>query len=177
MSTKKDVNDKIEEINKKEVRDWKTISLQSLSATALPFIGLHAAFPLFLGVTAYSLYEQYKGKQELLDQPMPDEWLQRVSEDNDISEKGFAFLAKKIKEKGFVSIDDSHDWLKIEEEEAEKKEKEFEKLDDNLENKGAISILEKAKDTTDIFDDMSVDNAIKELKKITNGLTSILNIK
>jgi len=183
MSTKKEATQKIDEINETEVRDWKTISLQGLSVTALPFIALHTAVPIFLGVTAYSLYEQYKGKQELLDKPMPDEWLQRVSEDKDISEKGFAFLAKKIKDKGFVSIDDSHDWLKIEEKEIQKKEAilEEEKLkeakESNLQNKGAISILERAKDTTDIFDDISIDSTIKELKKISDGLTSIFKGK
>ena len=183
MSTKKEVKEKVDKIDNTEVRDWKTISLHTLSITALPFIGLHAAVPLFLGATAYNLYEEYKGKQDLLDKPMPDEWLQRVSEDKNISEKGFSFLAKKIKEKGFVSIDDSHDWLKIEEKEIQKKEAILEKerlskeKEGNLENKGAISILERAKETTDIFDEISVDTAIKELKKISDGITSIFTKK
>ena len=175
MTTKKETKEKITKINDTDTTSWGTKAIQAATLGLAPFIGLHA-FPVVIGVMVYTEYDKYKGKQDLLDKPMSDDWLKRVSEDKDISTKGLAFLARKIEKNGFVSIDEANDWLKIETVEAAKKEEELLKKE-IVDGDGAISLLRRAKDTTDIFDDISIDSAIDEIKKVSSNISSFFKIK
>lgn len=144
----------------KNFGDNKLLELLSMAVAPV-------SFPLALGIMAYEIYDVIKDNNEELKNPMPDEWLDKVAKDTNVSEQGLKFLAKKLESKGFVSVQDSYDWLKIEED-ITKKEIEKLKKDNLLKGQGAMNLLNRVKGSKEF--DISFDKTLEKIKGVKDNL-------
>lgn len=110
---------------------------------------LAAHLPLgLLLVVGSNVADSLAKRKKQSETPMPDEWLQQVSESDNVSPEGIEMLAKALKKRGFVSVKDAINWADHERRLAEKNAKEaaLRKKDGSDENiSGASMILARAK--------------------------------
>ena len=123
-------------------------------------VNLPVALLILTGGELLSFIEK---ESNLNETRMSDEWLEQVSNTKDVSQEGLAFLAKKLSKQGYISGNDAKEWLKIEEKEAEKKDIK-KKINYNKNNKGAVSLLERAKKEC---------GAMVDVDLISNGLNLV----
>lgn len=81
---------------------------------------LNLPLALVLGLSGVA-GEAYSQRKDLSEARMPDEWLGKVADTPEASQEGVAHLARRLADKGFVSVNDALEWLSIEEQQAEKK--------------------------------------------------------
>lgn len=81
---------------------------------------LNLPLALVLGVAGIA-GEAYSQRKDFSEARMPDEWLGQVAASPDVSQEGLALLAKRMAEKGFVSVKDAMDWIAAEEDQAKRK--------------------------------------------------------
>lgn len=138
-TTEQIIADKVAEMKKKGGSINEYDFLTTLSAC---FILANPPIGIVMTICA-GIASSVKKNSSLKDQKMPDDWLKKVSESDQISKDGVQFLAKKLSKNGFVSVYDAIIFLDLEKEAKEKEYKECEKVK-NLSNSGAVSLLEKA---------------------------------
>lgn len=146
------------------------------------FIGGLSAFPFALAFLAMGHYTQYTNEADRRSKPMPDSWLKDISSDETVSKEGLEFLASCLSRKGFVSIADAKEWLDIEAKVAAKQKANSNK-EVLLHGEGAISLLNKVKEKTKLFDGISFDTAVQKVKDsvdvakglgvVTDGLKAV----
>lgn len=115
--------------------------------------------------------EAYSSHKDLSEAKMPDDWLGQVASSPEISQEGLAFLARRLAEKGAVSVRDAVDWLGIEEEQAKKKREESEK-----QLPGAQALLARAeKDCGKLLEPDLIDRATSALKAVAQYAPGMLS--
>lgn len=155
----------------KDIKDYEIKTNQNFSSSSiLGIMSLAAApisFPLALGIMIYDMYEAEKGNKEELKKPVPDSWLEKIANDETLSDEGLKFLAKKLEKQGFVSIEDSYKWIQIEEDIAKKKLEDLNK-EINLNKTGAISLLNRVKNTKSL--NISFDETFQKIQEVKKNL-------
>lgn len=121
-----------------------------------------ANLPVGLALVVGSMLAESASKhQRRSETPMPDSWLEEISDSEGVSEKGLAFLAKTLDKKGFVSVSDAVKWVEIEKRESQKIRAKQQR-DNNLAQTGAQALMARAKhDCRGLLD---FDSAIKGMK-------------
>lgn len=118
-----------------------------------------------------ALAEAVSEKRSLKKKPMPDSWMQRVSESENVSKEGLSFLTIKISEKGFVSVSDALAFIEIENKIQTGEEITIKKEHNNT---GAESLLKRAlnecRDTLDKDTISAGFNKIKSSMDFTDNM-------
>lgn len=150
----------------------KDAGLYNLLAEIGPFLAI-ANLPLSILVTSVAMITSTVTENKSLNnQPMPDIWLQKVSEVESVSDEGLNFLAKCIEEKGFVSVNEAIKFIEKENKEAKRKESLLsvnENSNTNMLSEGALNLMNKAKERkSSVFNKVqkSLNETIEIAKKI-----------
>ncbi len=164
QSTEKIIENKVKEMSEKgqTVNEYDLIS----TVSAL-FILVNPPISILIAICA-GIASAVKRNASLKEQKMPDDWLKKVSESEQVSKEGTQFLAKKLSKNGFVSVSDAITFLEMEKEIKENEHKENQKVK-NLNNAGAVSLLEKAnKEAPGMY-----NNAIDSFKRSWDVLSDV----
>lgn len=114
-----------------------------IGSTVVGLANFKASIIVFtIGFIGKKIFE----KRDLETEYMPDEWLERVAETPDVSDKGLVFLVSELKKFGKISVAAAQKFIDIESEIVSLKEKAIEK-DENLNKVGAKKLLDKTKNT------------------------------
>lgn len=129
------------------VRSKKNIASSELAGNLGFILGTSVGlFSLPFGLlilVSGAVYDAIETNKNMND-PMSDEWLKMVSDYQEASPEGLAFLARALSKKGYVSISDAADWVDIEKQEQEKND--VKKAIANCSHlPGATSLLHRAK--------------------------------
>jgi predicted transcriptional regulator len=162
-TTEQVIEDKVNEMKKKGGSINEYDFLGTLSAC---FVIANPPIAIVLTLCA-CIASAIKKETSLKEQKMPDDWLKKVSESEQISKKGVQFLAKKLSKKGFVSVSDALTFLELEKEIKEKEYKANEKVK-SLRNIGALSLLEKANKEVPGLYNASIDTFKKSLDVLSD---------
>ncbi|AXH59975.1 hypothetical protein [Pseudomonas amygdali] len=118
---------------------------------------------------------------------MPDEWLAQVSDSQEASREGLAFLAKLLSKQGFITVGQAEEWVKLEHkiatrraEEAEKARRKQADRDDKsrekaqqLQSAGAKALLARAQ--TEIPSLVNLDDISLALKTLGHSTGQVLS--
>jgi hypothetical protein len=162
-TTEQVIEDKVNEMKKKGGSINEYDFLGTLSAF---FVIANPPIAIVLTICA-CIASAIKKETSLKEQRMPDDWLKKVSESEQISKEGVQFLAKKLSKNGFVSVSDALTFLELEKEIKEKEYKANEKAK-SLSNIGALSILEKANKEVPGLYNASIDTLKKSLDVLSD---------
>lgn len=170
----KDYKEDLQEIDKsRKLGDNSILNIFALAVSPI-------SFPLALGIMVFDMYEAIKENTEELKNPVPDNWLEKISKDESVSNEGLNFLAKKLELQGYVSIRDAYEWLNLEEKIANKKLEEL-KYKENLNKDGAINLLNRVKNikgnTISFEKAFEQINKVKEKFDFTKEINMVKNIK
>lgn len=177
----KTVDSLVDQIAKADPTRHNSSFLAEVVLMGVGFVNLPAALILSVGVYAAEIASKHKSQSE---SPMPDDWLQQVSNTPNISKRGLSHLAKCLQRKGFVSVVDAMEWARIEEQEA-LKAVDQERRHTRLGSDGAKSLLLRAKDECPgILSVLDLDAAVKRVREhgqtateFVSGLASKLKKK
>ena len=121
-----------------------------------------ANLPVGLALVVGSmLAESASRHQRRSETPMPDSWLEEISNSEGVSEKGLAFLAKTLEKNGVVSVADAVKWVEIEKRESQKIRAKQER-ENNLSLTGAQALIARTKNDCRSF--LDVDGAVNSMK-------------
>lgn len=113
MSLEKNLKDIIKD---KEESAKKGFGIGNIIETVSPFLAfVNLPLAITAGATGLAL-DSIAKKKSLISTMMPDEWLKKVAESKDVSDKGLNFLREKIAEKETISVSDALIFLEIENE-------------------------------------------------------------
>ncbi len=107
----------------------------------LALVNLPLAIVVVVISMAGSLLKEGKS---LSSEQMPDDWLKAVSESDQVSKEGLAFLSKKIARQGHITVSDGIKFIEIEKESSASKKKEA-YIAKGKDLAGAKAIIDKAK--------------------------------
>jgi len=151
---------------------WMATLSALVSAVNLP-LGL-------LGLLVAGISEATTKHKDLAQARMPDQWLQEAANAPDLSKQGLAFLAKRLADKGYVSVSDAMDWLAIEEQVAAEQKAHRERAAVAT-SPGAMLLLERARrDCADLLEPGILDRAFgameAAMKRAPGVLTGLVNL-
>jgi len=163
-TTEQIIEDKVKKMTEQgqSVNEYDLIS--TISAL---FILVNPPISILIAICA-GIASAVKRNSSLKEQKMPDDWLKKVSESEQVSKEGTQFLAKKLSKQGYVSVSDAISFLEMEKENKEQEYQANQKIK-NLNNDGAVSLLEKAnKESPGMY-----NNAIDSFKKSFDVLSDV----
>jgi hypothetical protein len=142
MQTKADIVAAIERQRKKATAKNSTLeSTLDLVSFSLVFVNLPAAVVLGTACMGMKLIED---QMDIAKHPMPDTWLQQVSDWEGISPEGLAYLSKCLTKRGHITVKEALSWMEMEEK-ITRKAKELATRQATLQGQGAVSLLIRAK--------------------------------
>lgn len=162
-TTEQIIEDKVSEMKKKGDTVNEYDFLGTISAC---FILANPPIAVVLTLCA-CIASAIKKNASLKEQKMPDDWLKKVSESEQISKESVQFLAKKLSKNGFVSVSDALSFLEMEKDIKEKEHKKNQKVK-SLNNTGAVSLLEKANKEVPGLYNASIDTFKKSLNVLSD---------
>jgi hypothetical protein len=141
MQTKKDIVAAIERQQKLATAKGSILDNLDLVAMSLLFVNIPAA--LVIGTTCLGI-KIIEDKIDIAKHPMPDVWLQQVSDWEGISPEGLAYLTKCLAKQGHITAKEALDWMAMEEK-ITRKAQELATRQATLQGQGAVSLLTRAK--------------------------------
>lgn len=134
MSDKKD--------NFNEIASQASVLLQQNQETNWSLVCLNVLLiPTTLGALCLPTDDNSKAREKAV----PDEWLKAVASLPNVSKEGLGFMTKSLSKKGFVSVQDAIDFVKIEKREMAAQQKiRVDQEKEQLQATGAAMLLARA---------------------------------